>query len=132
LSSYKRNNLLTLVTTIVFFFGALMYLWNKMFLYAGLLLLLGLIWLFIYRKSQRPYVVIEKDKMILAQKMMAEPRAYDLAKLSLAEEGKGYLKLIYRDQGAEEEVTVVLVGLGASGGAALSRELSALLKNDQK
>lgn len=131
MSSYKKNNRLNLITSILFFLGAVVYYLSESYLIAGLLVVLGIIWLIYYRAGQKPYVVIEDGKMILAQGLTG-PKAYELSRLSFPTRGKGYLRLSYHGQEGQEDVTIVLSALSRKDGAALYQELSEILKNNQQ
>lgn len=127
---YKRNNILPLVLSIIFVIGAIPYFLIRSYFMAGTLVVLGILWFAGYRISRRPYVIINKGKLIVSRGLM-QPNEYQLSHLTITKTEKGYMQLTYKYQGVEEKVHILLSAMGMKAGQQFVQDLTRSLQENK-
>ncbi|ATW23696.1 hypothetical protein [Candidatus Formimonas warabiya] len=128
MTNYRKNNLLPLVLSILFFIGTIINFLIRSYTMAGILLILGILWFVGYMINQRPYLTLGEGKLIVSRGIM-QPREYDLSKITVAKTEKGYMQLIYGPKSAEEKLNIVLSAMGSKVGQQFLEDFNRSLKD---
>ncbi|HHT63803.1 MAG: hypothetical protein ACOX4H_05240 [Bacillota bacterium] len=127
MTSYQKNNWLPLIISIAFVFGAIPYFFLRLYLVAGIILLLAGLWFISYRIGKRPYVIIDGGKLILSRGIF-KPKEYDLSRLTIEKKEKNYLQFSYKDHKSEEKVNILLSAMGKKDGQRFAEDIVKILK----
>lgn len=88
METYRRNptqRVLFITTSAVFFLMSIPYLTTQKYLSAMGQLFIGLMWLTIFLLSKRPYVILDKEKMVVYHNLIW-PKEYLLSNLAIEAE----------------------------------------------